>query len=145
MGDNRKKVYYRIKEIGYDFISYISTRANVYTDRIGDNVIILEGNTLQPFVQIGSNVSIWSNNHLGHHSTIESHATITSHVVISGNCKIGENCFLGVNSSIADHVRLGNYTFVGAGTTVTKNTTEGSVLATSQSEARKIDSRRLRY
>ena len=65
---------------------------------VGENSFILEANTLQPFVNIGNDVVLWSGNHIGHHSIISDHVFFTSHVVLSGNCVVGSNCFLGVNS-----------------------------------------------
>ena len=50
---------------GYAFISYISTRATVWTRDIGVNCFILEDNTVQPHVKIGSNVIMWSGSHIG--------------------------------------------------------------------------------
>ena len=61
---------------------------------IGENNLILEDNTIQPFVKIGSNNVFWSGNHIGHDVEICNHVYITSHVVISGFTKIGNNCFL---------------------------------------------------
>ena len=55
---------------------------------IGDNTFIFEENVIQPFVRIGSNVVLWSGNHIGHDSVIEDHCFIASHVVISGNVTI---------------------------------------------------------
>ena len=55
----------------------------------GDNCFILEDNTVQPFVRIGSNVTLWSGNHIGHDSTIGDHCFISSHVVVSGHVDIG--------------------------------------------------------
>ena len=39
--------------------------------------------------RIGSNVTLWSGNHIGHDSTIEDHCFIASHVVVSGHVRVG--------------------------------------------------------
>jgi UDP-3-O-[3-hydroxymyristoyl] glucosamine N-acyltransferase len=88
----------------------------------GDNCFIFEDNTIQPFVKIGSNVTLWSGNHIGHHSTIESHNFISSHVVISGHCHIGPNCFLGVNATLHNNVKLGAENILAAGAIIAKST-----------------------
>ena len=120
---DRKKVYLRLKDQGYKFASYISSKAFVWDNvKIGENCFILENNTLQPFVIIGNNVTLWSGNHIGHRSEIRDHCFITSHVVISGFCKIEENCFMGVNSSIADNVTIAENNFIAMSTAVHKNT-----------------------
>ena len=88
----RKEKYLAAKALGYRLASYVSPRATVLNDgRIGDNCFILEDNTIQPFVTIGNNVTLWSGNHIGHHSTIRDHCFIASHVVVSGGVEIGES------------------------------------------------------
>jgi acyl-[acyl carrier protein]--UDP-N-acetylglucosamine O-acyltransferase len=84
MNNMRKAVYEQGKEMGYEFISYVSSKATVCDNKIGDNCFILEDNTLQPFTEIGNNVVMWSGNHIGHHGKIEDHVFFTSHVVLSG-------------------------------------------------------------
>ncbi len=118
----RETKYYAMKALGYDLVSYISSFCHCFTKDIGDNCLILEDNTIQPFVKIGNNVTLWSGNHIGHHSQIGDHAFITSHVVVSGGVKIGPNCFLGVNATIRDHIKIGDYSLIGAGAIITKDT-----------------------
>lgn len=66
----RKEKYLAAKALGYELASYVSSHATVLNDgRIGENVFLLEDNTIQPFVSIGNNVTLWSGNHIGHHST----------------------------------------------------------------------------
>ncbi|HEU4932341.1 MAG TPA: acetyltransferase, partial [Pyrinomonadaceae bacterium] len=85
----RESVYQKIKEKGYDFVSYVSSKATVFPGaQIGDNCFILEDNTIQPFTSIGNNVVLWSGNHIGHHSVIKDHVSFTSHVVLSGHCTV---------------------------------------------------------
>lgn len=122
MNQQRQSVYERIKTMGYRFYTYVSTKATVLTDKIGDNCFILEDNTIQPFVTIHNNVMIWSGNHIGHHSTVENHVMITSHVVISGHCIIGSNSILGVNSAIRDGVNIAQGTFVAMASCILQNT-----------------------
>ena len=122
MNRTRESIYSIIKEKGYNFISYISSKATVFTDEIGENCFILEDNTIQPFTKIGDNVVLWSGNHIGHHSVIKNHVTFTSHVVLSGHCEINEYCLLGVNSTIRDGVTLAEGTFVAMATSIVKDT-----------------------
>ena len=68
----RKEKYLAAKSLGYPIATYLSSRATVLNEgQIGENCFILEDNTIQPFVRIGNNVSLWSGNHIGHHSTID--------------------------------------------------------------------------
>ena len=115
----RKEKFYAAKKMGYNLVSYISSHATVLNNgAIGENCFILEDNTIQPFVEIRNNVTLWSGNHIGHHSIILDHTFISSHVVISGGVKIGEQCFIGVNSTLRDHITVGDRSVIGAGTLI---------------------------
>lgn len=115
----RKEKYIAAHSLGYHLASYISSHATVLNDfRIGDNCFILEDNTIQPFVFIGNNVTLWSGNHIGHHSTIHDHCFLASHIVVSGGVEIGEACFIGVNATLRDHIKIGERCVIGAGTLI---------------------------
>ncbi|WP_428825259.1 acetyltransferase [Azonexus sp. IMCC34842] len=112
----RKEKYLAAKALGYRLTSFISSRATVLNEgRIGENCFIFEDNTIQPFVTIGNDVTLWSGNHIGHHSTIKDHCFIASHVVVSGGVEIGEQCFIGVNATLRDHIKIGDKCVIGAG------------------------------
>lgn len=112
----RKEKYLEAKALGYNIVSYVSSKANVLNQyQIGENCFILENNTIQPFVKIGNNVTLWSGNHIGHHSIIQDHTFIASHVVVSGGVEIGEQCFIGVNATLRDHIKIGARCVIGAG------------------------------
>jgi len=122
MNKLRQAKYHEAKDKGYTLPSYISSKCSYLTPYpTGDNCFIFEDNTIQPFVQIGSNVTLWSGNHIGHHSVIHDHNFVSSHVVISGHCTIESNCFLGVNSTLAHQVTIAPETLVGAGVVMNKN------------------------
>lgn len=126
----RTKKYLELKNMGYTIASYISSKAFVWRNvEIGEHSFILENNTLQPFVKIGNNVTLWSGNHIGHGTTINDNCFITSHVVVSGCCSIGRNCFIGVNSSIADCVTVENDNFIGMHAKIDKSTLPNQLLA----------------
>jgi sugar O-acyltransferase (sialic acid O-acetyltransferase NeuD family) len=123
MNHLRAEKYDAAKAKGYELVSYVSSKATTFPDfQCGDNCFIFEDNTIQPFVKIGSNVVLWSGNHIGHHSTIEDHVMITSQVVISGCCTIGAYSFFGVNSTVRDETNIGHDTLVGMGCVILKDT-----------------------
>lgn len=134
MNHLREKIYYEAKNKGYKLPTYISSKCNILTKYpIGDNCFIFEDNTVQPFVEIGNNVILWSGNHVGHHSKIKDHNFISSHVVISGQCVVESNCFIGVNSTIGHKVKISNDTLVGAGAVIIKDTEEFGVYVANKS------------
>ena len=121
MNTVRKNIYEEGKKKGYKYISYISSKATVCGNKIGENCFILEDNTLQPFTSIGNNVVMWSGNHIGHHGKIEDHVFFTSHVVLSGHCHVKERAWFGVNSTIRDGVVIGEGSLIAMGSLITKN------------------------
>jgi sugar O-acyltransferase (sialic acid O-acetyltransferase NeuD family) len=139
----RQRIYEQGKAMGYKFISYVSSKATVFSNvEIGENCFILEDNTIQPFVKIGNNTVLWSGNHIGHHGTIGDHVFFTSHVVLSGRCVVGNNCFIGVNATIRDGSTLGEGTLIAMGANITKSKTEDwSIWKGNPAEAAKISSK----
>jgi len=128
----RKEKFLSVKEKGYHFACYISSKATVWTDDIGENCFILEANVIQPFVSIGNNVTLWSGNHIGHHCVIEDHCFITSHVVVSGKTQIKEGTFIGVNATLRDNITIGKHCIIGAGTIILKDTPENTAYVSQQ-------------
>lgn len=123
MNHLRAKKYYEAREKGYALISYISSKATIFSNiQLGDNCFILENNTIQPFVKIGNNVTLWSGNHIGHDVVIEDHCFISSQVVISGNTHIKSYCFVGVNATITNSITISSETLIGAGSAIKQNT-----------------------
>jgi len=136
----REKTCTKIKQKGYKLASYISSRAFLWRNvKIGGHCFIFEDNTVQPFVEIGDNVVLWSGNHIGHHSKIGANNFISSHVVISGHCEIGEHCFLGVNATIGNGVEIGSDSWISPGALITRDVPAHSLVKTVKSEVDKLD------
>lgn len=128
MNRNREAIYNQAKAKGYEFISYISSKATIFDKSVfGDNCFILEDNTIQPFTTVGNNVVMWSGNHIGHHGKIHDHVFFTSHVVMSGHCDIGSYSFFGVNATIRDYTSIAQGTLVGMASAITKETEEWGI------------------
>lgn len=141
----RKEKYLAAKALGYRLASFISSHATVLNDgRIGENCFIFENNTIQPFVTIGNNVTLWSGNHIGHHSAIKDHCFIASHVVVSGGVEIGEQCFIGVNATLRDHIKIGEKCVIGAGALLLSDAEPEGVYIGAATARSKVPSTRLR-
>lgn len=141
----RKEKYLAAKELGYHMASYISSRATVLNQgHIGENCFILEDNTIQPFVKIGNNVTLWSGNHIGHHSIINDNVFVASHVVVSGGVEIGEQCFIGVNATLRDHIKVGERCVIGAGVLLLRDAEVEDVYVGQATVRSKVPSTKLR-
>jgi len=128
MNNDRTRVYLKAKEKGYSIASYISSEAFVWRNvKIGEHCFIFEDNTIQPYVELGNNIVMWSGNHIGHHTKIDDSCFLSSHVVVSGLCNIGKNCFFGVNSTIANGISIGDYCIVGAASNIVKDAVPNKV------------------
>ena len=136
-----EKKYNEARQAGYELISYVCSRAcNIGDVPVGDNTLVLENTVIQPLTRIGSNVFLWSGNHVGHHAEIRDHVYVCGHVILSGNAVIGENCFLGVNSTLGHNVTLGHHSIVGAGARILKSAEPRSVLIEPSTSVYRLDS-----
>lgn len=141
----RTEKFVAAKELGYGFVSYLSSRATVFRGfQLKENCFILEDNTIQPFARVGVNVTLWSGNHIGHHSVIEDDVFIASHVVVSGGVRVGRGSFVGVNVTLRDRVTIGEKSVLGAGALVLEDQPDFSVVAPRGTERSPVPSTRLR-
>jgi sugar O-acyltransferase (sialic acid O-acetyltransferase NeuD family) len=130
---------------GYRLASYISSRATIFPmTQPGHNTFILEDNTIQPFVRIGANVTLWSGNHIGHHSVIEDNVFIASQVVVSGNCRVKQRSFIGVNATLRDGITVGERCVIGMGAAIMADCEDESVYPAARTEPAAVKSSRLR-
>lgn len=128
MNKVRAEKFHQAKKLGYQLVSYVSSRCSFLTDYpVGENCFILEDNTIQPFVRIGNNVVLWSGNHIGHDSIIEDHCFLASHIVVSGRVHIHPYCFIGVNATLRNSITIAPNTLIGAGAVMMKDSVEGGV------------------
>ena len=138
----RRAKYEQMRGAGYRCVTYLSSRCTYLTTPPGENCFILEDNTVQPFVTIGNNVTLWSGNHIGHHSRVNDNCFISSHVVVSGFCEIGRNSFLGVNATLANNVSLGEDTWLGPNVTITGSTEPNQLFGAVQAQPAKVPAKR---
>jgi sugar O-acyltransferase (sialic acid O-acetyltransferase NeuD family) len=144
MNKFREERYNQAKALGYELISYVSSKATTWPDAvIGDNCFIMEHNVIQPFTRLGNNITMWSGSHVGHESVIKDHCFVSSHVVISGMVTIEPNCFIGVNATIRDQVTIARECVIGAGAVITADTKEREVYRGLKAERLPMTSDRL--
>jgi sugar O-acyltransferase (sialic acid O-acetyltransferase NeuD family) len=141
VNEHRREIYEECKGLGYELISYVSSRASVWSGLdVGDNTFIFEDNTIQPFVKIGSNVVLWTGTHIGHDSTVGDHCFIAPRAAVSGNVSIGELCFVGVNATLRDGITVAPRCVIGAGALIKKDTAEGEVYSTQRTRPADVKS-----
>jgi acetyltransferase-like isoleucine patch superfamily enzyme len=116
------------KKRGYSFYTFIHPSCHIYTQDIGENVIMLEGNIVQPFATIGDNCMLGSNNHIGHHSTLKAHGFLCGRVSIAGNTMIEEGVFWATRTTAIDNITIGAWSLITVGAIATDNIPENSIL-----------------
>ncbi len=132
------------KACGYRLATYVSSRSLTWPDLvIGENCLVMEGNTIQPFVSIGDNVIIWCDSLISHHVEIGHDCFIAAQAVISGHVKIGAYSFIGVNATLRDKIALAERTIIGASALILKDTDENTAYLASGSPEADIPSHRL--
>jgi sugar O-acyltransferase (sialic acid O-acetyltransferase NeuD family) len=137
----RARKYEVAKDLGYELISYMSSRASNFGGvEIGDNCLVLEFAVVQPCAKVGNNVFIWSGNHIGHHARVEDHCYIAGNGVISGNTVVEPYCFVGVSATLGHEITVGRESFIGAGSLITKDVAPKSVYITPDTQKFRLDS-----
>lgn len=140
LNQTRALKYKMAKNAGYTLASYVCSKSAYWPDlTIGDNCFILENQTIQPTVKIGSNVMLWSGNHLGHGSIIRDHVYFASHICMSGFCDIGERTFIGVNATLRDFCKVGHDCFITMDASVVTDVPFGSVVLADRATILKQD------
>lgn len=123
MNENRKKIFYRLLDDGWDIESFISSQAVIHTDKIGTGNIFL-GKSLIEFKSSLGDGNIFDSAHLGHHSRVGNFNFFCYSAVTGGNVTVGDCCFLGMNSTIRNGITLLDKTFIGAGCYLSCDTSE---------------------
>ena len=122
---NRKKVFDRINQLGYNLINIISNSAIICGDIIkGKNNFIMANSVLEPESSIGSNNLIWSNTTICHNTSIGDHNFLAANVTIGGWSKIEDLCFLSFSSTVSDKIYVKNEVLLAANSFLNNNAGE---------------------
>lgn len=124
----RAKKFEQGKEKGYQFISYVSSKAITWHDLvIGENSMICEAVVINPYAKIGNNVMITPGSLVGHHSVIQDHCFLAAQTVILGNVTVEPYCVFGANSTVKDGITIKRECIIGAGSYISESTRKKGV------------------
>jgi sugar O-acyltransferase (sialic acid O-acetyltransferase NeuD family) len=140
MNRDRERFYKEAKSKGYSLISYVSSRAILCDNKIGENCFIFEGANLQPFAEVGDDSIVWCQTHVGHHSLIGDHVFISAGVTVSGRCRIGPYCYLSAHALIDANVTLAEGTLAALASVITRDTTPWGIYTGQPARRRKVSS-----
>lgn len=118
MNTLRAKLYNLCKKAGYEVGSYISSKALVYTDEIGEGTFVCPGVVIGPDCRLGKGNYIASSAVLTHDNTLGDFNFISTNAVFGGFAKVEDNCFIGLHSTIKDDVTIACDNLIGASANV---------------------------
>lgn len=125
---DRELIFNKIKEKGFEVLTYIHKDAKIYTEyEIGEGSLVLANTVVEPFAKIGKNSFIWANCTIAHHSIVEDNCWIASGTTIAGESKVCSNTFVGVGVTVVNQVRVEIFNIIGANALISSNTKENEV------------------
>lgn len=131
-----------LRQLGYDFVSFIDRSARVpFSYSIGSNTIILGNSDIHEGVSIGEGVFVSSGAVLGHDSILEDYSWIGSGAVLAGTVKVGKFSILGMNASVKQNASLAHHTLVSPNSFVKMDTEAYSSIVSGK--IMPVDSRKL--
>jgi sugar O-acyltransferase (sialic acid O-acetyltransferase NeuD family) len=139
VGNNliRERIFNKAKFKGYQFASYISSKAIIWEDLIiGHNSFIGEGSVIQPFVEIKKNTIIL-NSVIGHHCKLGNNVFL-SVCTLGGNVKVGDTSYIGMGSNIKQNVNIAERNIIGMGSIIVESTKPNTVYTTKSANKRSL-------
>ena len=126
----RKSIYDKLLAIGGEFTSVVSPYAQIghYGNIVNAGCNIMTGVVITNDITIGKGGLINLNSTIGHDSFIGDFVEMSPGVHVSGNCKIGDYSNIGTNSTILPRVTIGKNVIVGAGSVVTKDVPDNTLV-----------------
>lgn len=133
MNEKRAKAYELCEKRGYRIANYIHPSSKNYSSKMGRGNIIFPNVYIADFAEIGNGNIIWYNSFISSDSKIGNFNWLV-HVQLAGHTNIGNNCFMGNMSGTTNGITIGNYNLIAAGTMVTKNTKDNTVVLPSKNK-----------
>lgn len=126
----RYQMCIKLEKIGGVLTSVISPFAKIghYGNTIADGCNVMTGTVITNDVIINKGSLINLNCTIGHDTIINKYVELSPGVHISGNCKIGKFSVLGTNATVLPKVTIGENVIVGAGSVVTKDVPDNSLV-----------------
>jgi len=115
----RRQLFDRFKEKGYQFATVIHPSAVIATDVVMDEgAQVMAGVVIQTASKIGSNTIINTKASVDHDCTIADHVHIAPGVTLSGAVEVGSGTHIGAGATVIQGVKIGEESLIGAGSLV---------------------------
>lgn len=133
MNSQRKRIFDEVKKAGYTILGYVSPRACVMTEDIGEGCLIFEQSYLGPYTRLGKGNVLYPMCMLAHHSTAGDFNYFSISASVAGKVTIGDECFFGNNCSTKDKIKICSRVLIGAGAYISSEVPEGAVIVPAKS------------
>jgi sugar O-acyltransferase (sialic acid O-acetyltransferase NeuD family) len=129
--DGRRKMAERFKRMGGIITSFISpfSRVSPYSSILGKGTLIVGDVVIEPGVIVGEGTIINRFCGIGHGCIIGNYCEIGPGVLMAGEVEINDACFIGMGAIIHPKIKIGRNVTVAAGSVVTKNIPDNTVVA----------------
>jgi sugar O-acyltransferase (sialic acid O-acetyltransferase NeuD family) len=123
----RKKVFEKVKTLGYTFINVIHPFSSISkTAKIGEGVAIFPNVALNSYSELGDNVIVITGSTVDHETIVGNHVLISAGVTVGAYSNIEDEVLLALGSKIVSGITIGKKSLIAAGAVVVKNTPENS-------------------
>jgi len=127
----RKQMFDKFNKLGGEITSIISNNSDIgsFDVKINEGNIIASGVVITNSIVIKKGGIVNLNSTIGHDTIVGEFVEICPSVNISGRCKIGDLTFIGTGAIILPGVKIGNNCIIAAGSVVTKDVPDYSLVA----------------
>lgn len=142
IGNNfiRKKIYLKLKELGFAMIKAISPESYTFDkNNIGAGTLVMPKAVVNIDAVIGENCIINTGAVIEHGCKISDHSHVASLACLAGEVEVGEEVLIGAGAVILQQIKIGRGAVVGAGAVVLNDVQEYAVVV--GNPARKINAK----
>ena len=117
MNQNRKAIFKKLLQDGWEIASYIDPCSILRTDEqnLGYGNIVLESVNIGVGCKLGNGNIFFPGSQLAHHSTVGNFNFFAVRSSVAGHVTIGDECFFGNNCCTKDNISIKDQTLIGAG------------------------------
>lgn len=124
----RKKLYYKVKEIGFKIPNIIDKTSVVSNHTsLGEGIYVGKQAVINTDAKIGNLAIINTSAVIEHECEVQNFSHISSGAVLCGNVLIGEGSHIGAGSVIKQGLRIGRNTIIGMGSVVLKDMNDDTI------------------
>ncbi len=128
-GFERYKYCQRLIKLGFKPLNLIH-ESTIFDQSVkfGNSFLAMPRVTIQPFTTIGNSCILNTSSTIDHECTIKDGVHIMGGCYIAGRVSIGSFSTIGSNSTILPDIKIGKNCFIGAGSVITKNISDNSIV-----------------